>query len=113
MRPAAVADEPRESPSDGDGSGPRSHILSPLVRRLAEEHQIDLSRVQGTGTGGRITKKDVMAFIESGGVEAERAPAGFPTAAEPARRQLEAVPERTIEGPREEVVAMSHIRKAI
>src|SRR2546430_1163823 len=34
--------------------GPRSQILSPLVRRLAEENQVDLSRVEGTGTGGRM-----------------------------------------------------------
>src|SRR5438270_723781 len=116
MRPAAVADEPRESPSDGDGSGPRSHILSPLVRRLAEEHQIDLSRVQGTGTGGRITKKDVLAYVESGGAREEPAAAaagGFPAPVQPGRPELEAVPERGIGGPREEVVPMTHIRKAI
>jgi pyruvate dehydrogenase E2 component (dihydrolipoamide acetyltransferase) len=118
MQPAArggggVSTRERAPAPDGDGHGPRSSILSPLVRKLAEEHDVDLGRVQGTGTGGRITKKDVMAFIESGGGEAEVAAGGFPAAAEPARPQLEAVPERTAEGPREEVVPMSHIRKAI
>jgi pyruvate dehydrogenase E2 component (dihydrolipoamide acetyltransferase) len=44
--------------------GPRAGILSPLVRRLAEEHEVDLAEVQGTGTGGRITKRDVLAFAE-------------------------------------------------
>ena len=40
------------------------HIRSsPLVRKLAREHDVDLSRIQGTGTGGRITKQDVMAFL--------------------------------------------------
>ncbi len=43
--------------------GPRSQILSPLVRRLAAENGVDLARVAGTGTGGRITKTDVMAAI--------------------------------------------------
>src|SRR5919106_657905 len=43
-------------------AGPRSHILSPLVRRLADEHNVDLGQVQGSGAGGRITKKDIMAF---------------------------------------------------
>ena len=105
MQPGAV--------EAGPSGGERSQILSPLVRKLAEEHDVDLGRVQGTGTGGRITKKDVMAFIDSGGGEAERAPSGFPAPAEPARPQLEAVPERTAEGPREEVLPMSHIRKAI
>ena len=50
--------------------GPQSQILSPLVRRLADEHGIDLARVRGTGTGGRITKKDVQEFIDSGGAGA-------------------------------------------
>ena len=118
MQPAApsVGVRTREAPSEGDGRGPRSSILSPLVRKLAEEHQIDLSRVEGTGTGGRITKKDVMAYIESGGAEREEAAAGaagFPAPGEAPRPGLEAVPERRVEGEREEVVPMSHIRKAI
>ena len=37
---------------------------SPAVQTLATEHQIDLSRVQGSGMGGRITRKDVLAYIE-------------------------------------------------
>ena len=117
-KPAAKTEremQPAATPS-GDG-GPRSQILSPLVRRLAEEHQVDLAQVQGTGTGGRITKRDVLAFAESGGAgaaaQAPPAPAAFPPAAEPARPQLESVPERRVEGAREEVVPMSHIRKAI
>jgi 2-oxoglutarate dehydrogenase complex dihydrolipoamide succinyltransferase (E2) component len=44
----------------------RSHVISPVVRRVAEEHGIDLSRVKGTGVGGRIRKKDVLAFVEQG-----------------------------------------------
>src|SRR6266480_4358350 len=56
--------EEKEEPEPAEGGGPRSHILSPLVRRLAEEHQIDLGRVEGTGTGGRITKKDILAFVD-------------------------------------------------
>src|SRR4051794_35727111 len=37
--------------------------ISPVVRRIAAEHQIDLSRIEGTGRLGRITKKDVMAHL--------------------------------------------------
>jgi pyruvate dehydrogenase E2 component (dihydrolipoyllysine-residue acetyltransferase) len=39
---------------------------SPLVRRLAKEHNVDLSEIKGSGAGGRISKKDVLAVIESG-----------------------------------------------
>ncbi len=44
----------------------RSHVISPVVRRVAAEHDIDLSQVTGTGVGGRIRKKDVLAFVERG-----------------------------------------------
>src|SRR5579863_6083051 len=39
---------------------------SPLVRKIAREHNVDLSQVSGSGLGGRITKQDIMAFIEGG-----------------------------------------------
>jgi 2-oxoglutarate dehydrogenase E2 component (dihydrolipoamide succinyltransferase) len=95
-------------------AGPRSHILSPLVRRLAEENSIDLDRIRGTGTGGRITKKDVLGFIESGGPAAAEAAAAPPTA-EAERPALRAVPEAAPAqaGAREEVRPVSHIRKRI
>jgi 2-oxoglutarate dehydrogenase E2 component (dihydrolipoamide succinyltransferase) len=51
---------------------------SPLVRKIAKEHSIDLHRVQGTGLGGRITKEDITKFIE-------QHPAGTPVAAAPAQ----------------------------
>ena len=52
--------EPRE-----EGDTDRSGFHSPVVRRMAEEHGIDLSSVQGTGIGGRIRKRDLVALIES------------------------------------------------
>jgi pyruvate dehydrogenase E2 component (dihydrolipoamide acetyltransferase) len=42
---------------------------SPLVRKIAREHNVDLSQVEGTGLGGRITKQDILAFIEGGSGE--------------------------------------------
>jgi 2-oxoglutarate dehydrogenase E2 component (dihydrolipoamide succinyltransferase) len=45
-------------------------FISPVVAKIAAEHHVDLSRVRGTGRGGRITKKDVVAFVESGGTAA-------------------------------------------
>jgi pyruvate dehydrogenase E2 component (dihydrolipoamide acetyltransferase) len=88
--------------------GPRSHILSPLVRRLAEENQIDLDQVQGTGTGGRITKKDIMAVVESGGASAA------PEAARPALQPVPQPQKAGAEaGEREEARPISHIRRRI
>jgi len=51
---------------------------SPLVRRIAKEHDIDLSRLSGSGIGGRVTKKDILAFIEGGGPRTLSAPSAVP-----------------------------------
>jgi pyruvate dehydrogenase E2 component (dihydrolipoamide acetyltransferase) len=95
--------------------GPRSQILSPLVRRLAAEHDLDLSSIAGSGTGGRITKQDVLEAIAGGGAPAAAAasaatPAAAPATAQPAIRPA---PTPAVAGAGEEVVPMSHIRKAI
>ena len=70
-KPAAtpVAGAPASSGSTGGSTGERIHS-SPLVRRMATEHGIDLSTVQGTGAGGRISKQDIEAVIAGGGVQA-------------------------------------------
>lgn len=49
---------------------------SPAVRQLAREHGIDLSRVKGTGSGGRVTKKDLLDFLAGNGAQPKVAPAG-------------------------------------
>ena len=65
-------------------------FVSPVVARIAAEHGIDASAVPGTGTGGRVTKKDILTFIESG--------AAAPTApAEPA--PAPATPEPVVQVP--------------
>jgi pyruvate dehydrogenase E2 component (dihydrolipoamide acetyltransferase) len=120
--PAAQApSQPKPSvktpPADG---GPRSQILSPLVRKLADEHQVDLSQLHGTGTGGRITKNDVMAFVASRG-EAAPAAAGAPAApaaapqpaAAPAAAPAAQPMRPAVAGQGEEVVPITHIRKRI
>ncbi|MEX2274487.1 MAG: dihydrolipoamide acetyltransferase family protein [Actinomycetota bacterium] len=63
--------------------GPRSAILSPVVRRLAREHDVDLARVRGTGPGGRITRHDVEGAIVVGNVppDGESAALSAPEAA--------------------------------
>jgi pyruvate/2-oxoglutarate dehydrogenase complex dihydrolipoamide acyltransferase (E2) component len=50
--------------------------VSPVVARIAAEHGIDPSAVPGTGTGGRVTKKDILTFIESGAAAAPRRRSG-------------------------------------
>jgi len=55
---------------------------SPVVRKMALEHRIDIARIPGTGVGGRVSKKDVLAALASGGAAAVAlAPAPFPSAA--------------------------------
>jgi pyruvate dehydrogenase E2 component (dihydrolipoamide acetyltransferase) len=88
--------------------GPRSQILSPLVRRLAAEHGVDLATVQGTGTGGRITKQDVLEAV--GAAPTAAPPAAAVPAAAPAPVPV-AVPFAP--GTGEEIVPLTHIRKAI
>jgi pyruvate dehydrogenase E2 component (dihydrolipoyllysine-residue acetyltransferase) len=79
VTPAPEAKEVIEFPHEADEEHVRS---SPLVRKLAREHNLDLSRVPGTGTGGRITKQDVMAFLErQPSAPAARAPAVAGTSA--------------------------------
>ena len=54
------------APASGEEEADRSGFYSPIVRRMADEHGIDLSRVEGTGIGGRIRKRDLVSLIESG-----------------------------------------------
>jgi 2-oxoglutarate dehydrogenase E2 component (dihydrolipoamide succinyltransferase) len=88
-------------------------IISPLVRRLAEEHGVDLNQVQGTGTGGRIRKQDVLKFVESGGAKQQPAAAAqaspqrqpaAPTEAQPAAQPAPS-------GQREELIPWTNIRR--
>ena len=90
--------------------GPRSQILSPLVRKLATERGVDLAAVVGTGTGGRITKNDVLAAAAAPAVAAPAAPHA-PMA--PTGFQAVPMPPPAVAMGGEEVVPVSHIRKLI
>ncbi|HVR33372.1 MAG TPA: dihydrolipoamide acetyltransferase family protein, partial [Acidimicrobiia bacterium] len=76
---AASAVEPAAESETPDLS---DRLLSPVVRKLVREHDLDIERISGSGQGGRITRKDVEAFIESGAAQAPAAPAE-PAAEEP------------------------------
>jgi pyruvate dehydrogenase E2 component (dihydrolipoamide acetyltransferase) len=67
--PSPSGAQPVTAPASGNGRT----FVSPVVARIASEHGVDPQAVQGTGTGGRVTKKDILAFVESGG-QAEAAP---------------------------------------
>jgi pyruvate dehydrogenase E2 component (dihydrolipoamide acetyltransferase) len=60
--PAPVVSAPRESAAAGNGAG--AVKASPLARRMAEEHNIDLNQLQGTGPGGRIVRDDIEDALE-------------------------------------------------
>ena len=92
--------------------GPRSQILSPIVRRLAKERGIDLGTVAGTGEGGRITKADVLAASPgapaAGGATVTPMPSVGPAAA-----AVVVTPPSMPAGQGEDAQPISHIRKAI
>jgi 2-oxoglutarate dehydrogenase E2 component (dihydrolipoamide succinyltransferase) len=53
-----------EQPASGNGNG-HAPPISPVVRRMADAHHLDLSKIEGTGRRGRVTKKDVLAFLDT------------------------------------------------
>jgi 2-oxoglutarate dehydrogenase E2 component (dihydrolipoamide succinyltransferase) len=113
--PAPAPPAPAAPVVSGNGK-----FVSPVVARIASEHGVDVSAVPGTGAGGRVTKKDILAFVESGPpptaapAEAPVAPAEAPapapvppapapqatpppTAPAPAAKAEETVPGETLE----------------
>jgi len=67
-REEETAPEPDAADAIGAEAAPdRSRFYSPVVRRIAEEHGVDLERVEGSGVGGRIRKTDLLGYIEDGG----------------------------------------------
>jgi pyruvate dehydrogenase E2 component (dihydrolipoamide acetyltransferase) len=85
--PPEPAAQPAEAPQAPSTNG--KTFVSPVVAKIASEHGVDPSQVQGTGRGGRVTKKDILNFIESG---APAAPAQ-PEAPAPAPAQAPAQPQ--------------------
>ena len=69
--PVVTPQPPAQAPANGDADG--RAFVSPVVARMLAEHHLDISRIPGTGRGGRVTKKDVQGFIDSGGQAAATA----------------------------------------
>jgi 2-oxoglutarate dehydrogenase E2 component (dihydrolipoamide succinyltransferase) len=81
----AQASQPAQ-PAAGAPSGNGKSFVSPVVARIASEHGIDPAQVPGTGSGGRVTKKDIQAFLESEEQDSRKASeAPAPAAAPPAQ----------------------------
>jgi pyruvate dehydrogenase E2 component (dihydrolipoamide acetyltransferase) len=91
--PEAAAPPPAPAPAAGDdnGGGDRTFV-SPVVARIAAEHGVDVNDVSGTGRGGRVTKKDILGFVESGGQAEQPAQA-------PAAPEAPAAPQAPAEAP--------------
>jgi 2-oxoglutarate dehydrogenase E2 component (dihydrolipoamide succinyltransferase) len=118
--PAATAAPSRPAPAAEEPQGP----LSPLVRKMAREFNIDLRQIRGTGAGGRITKQDIENYMSQ---QAARTVASVtaPAYAEPARTQQapgmpppppaaqELPPLPRAEAPRARVEPMSTMRQKI
>jgi pyruvate dehydrogenase E2 component (dihydrolipoyllysine-residue acetyltransferase) len=74
--PAPQAPPPAAAPAavNGEGDASGRAFVSPVVARMLAEHSLSVDQIPGTGRGGRVTKKDVQGFIESGGTAAPAAP---------------------------------------
>lgn len=112
---AAGEREAEEARARGDGQ-PSSRLLSPIVRKLAREHDIDVSKIHGSGKAGRVTREDIERAIQAG--TTVREPAGREPAAPTERRQA---PRREAPAPRkparirgrQRTEPLSRIRKVI
>jgi 2-oxoisovalerate dehydrogenase E2 component (dihydrolipoyl transacylase) len=115
----AQAAAPAQAPKKQAGAKGR---YSPAVLRLAQEHNIDLEQVQGTGMGGRITRKDLLKLIESGNIPtADQKPAAQPAveaapeapkAEAPAAPKQAAAPNVPVQ-PGDVEIPVTPVRKAI
>ncbi len=112
--PAPAAQQPAPTPAAAPATAPRATqqapadgaYVTPLVRKLASEHGVNLSQVTGSGVGGRIRKQDVLAAAEA--AKAEAAAPAAPAAA-PAKAAAPVQPSPL----RGQTVKMSRIRKLI
>jgi pyruvate dehydrogenase E2 component (dihydrolipoamide acetyltransferase) len=109
-----------ERPRAAGGEKPRAEMTaeelrqtrsSPVVRKIAAEHQLDIREIPGTGIGGRVTKQDILGHIEGRSTPGSppAAPSAPPQAAPQAPAPGGAPP--TVAGPRVQIVPMSPIRK--
>jgi 2-oxoglutarate dehydrogenase E2 component (dihydrolipoamide succinyltransferase) len=109
--PAPAASEPQKDGSAATAEELRRTKSSPLVRKIAQEHNVDISKLEGTGLSGRVTKNDILSFIESGSAPA--APAQRPAAPAPASLPEPVAPPPPKPQVGDRVEQMSVMRKKI
>jgi pyruvate/2-oxoglutarate dehydrogenase complex dihydrolipoamide acyltransferase (E2) component len=102
--PVAAKPEPTAAAGQPQGRDRDLGFISPVVAKIASEERIDLSQVEGTGQSGRITKKDVLAYLE------RRKQAPRPEVAAPKAAPLPASPPAAVPG---EVLPLNPVRQAI
>ncbi|MEO6887287.1 MAG: 2-oxoglutarate dehydrogenase, E2 component, dihydrolipoamide succinyltransferase [Jatrophihabitantaceae bacterium] len=133
VAPVQAAVQPAAAPVSADAAGDDDDVagtyVTPLVRKLATEHGIDLASIQGTGIGGRIRKSDVLAAAQDSGsaapaqvtapattatsAPAHAAPTAAPTAAVPSASAAPAPAAATANAQRGRVEPMSRMRQVI
>jgi pyruvate dehydrogenase E2 component (dihydrolipoamide acetyltransferase) len=98
------APEGEEAPTQADGRTDGHFRASPIVRRLAEENNLDLSRIEGSGPAGRIVERDVRAAIESGDAQKAdgQADVEAPEAAQPQQAEMQGFQPARLPEPTEE-----------
>ena len=110
-KPSAPAVEPKQPPPVSQEHQEEDHARSsPLVRKIAREHNLNLAQVPGTGLGGRITKQDITAFLE--GSQASPAASTMPSAPAPAAKSVGSAPPAPASIPGD-LVPMTQMRKII
>ncbi len=87
--PADPAAKASETPSESGEAGMR---MTPAVRRLVREHNLDVAQIPGTGAGGRVTRDDVLAYVAAGQAASAAASAPEAVATEPAPQAPSAPP---------------------
>ncbi|GGM54257.1 hypothetical protein GCM10012275_26690 [Longimycelium tulufanense] len=111
-QPAAPAQPPAEAPAPQGNGEAGAPYVTPLVRKLAAEHGVDLATIKGTGVGGRIRKQDVLAAVEAAKqAAAPQPPAAAPTA--PAARAAAAEPTAEAKALRGKTERLSRLRQIV
>lgn len=106
---------PAAPPPPAAKSAATAQLLAPAVRRLVDEHRLNPAAIPASGKGGRLTKGDVLSFVESKKPEIKAPPASPLVApAEPMPAAFEAHREMPVpERPREERARMTQLRRRI